>query len=92
MFNGVIDCTNIYCGQFKGFESNILPKMAINWHKIGQMPLWHKNIGLILSCKIIFRLLQFSSIRINLTQIERNGSAVSLYYYSNLYVITGIDS
>ena len=23
-----------------------LAKMAINWHKIGQMPLWHKNINL----------------------------------------------
>ena len=26
--------------------SNNLAKMAINWHKIGQMPLWHKNINL----------------------------------------------
>ena len=26
--------------------SNELAKMAINWHKIGQMPLWHKNIKL----------------------------------------------
>ena len=27
-------------------KSNKLAKMAINWHKIGQMPLWHKNIKL----------------------------------------------
>ena len=27
------------------FISNNLAKMAINWHKIGQMPLWHKNIN-----------------------------------------------
>ena len=26
--------------------SNKLAKMAINWHKIGQMLLWHKNIKL----------------------------------------------
>ena len=26
--------------------SNNLAKMAINWHKIGQMPLWDKNINL----------------------------------------------
>ena len=24
--------------------SNNLAKMAINWHKIGQMPLWHKTL------------------------------------------------
>ena len=24
--------------------SNKLAKMAINWHKIGQMPVWQKNI------------------------------------------------
>ena len=26
------------------FITNKLAKMAINWHKIGQMPLWHKII------------------------------------------------
>ena len=28
------------------FEVNNLAKMAINWHKIGQMPLWRMNIKL----------------------------------------------
>ena len=28
------------------FISNKLAKMAIDWHKIGQMPLWLKNIKL----------------------------------------------
>ena len=26
--------------------SNNLAKMAINWHSIGQMPLWHMNVKL----------------------------------------------
>ena len=31
--------------NLKSISTN-LAKMAINWHKIGQMPLWHKNINL----------------------------------------------
>ena len=30
--------------------SNNLAKMVINWHKISQMPLWHKNINLGITC------------------------------------------
>ena len=38
---------NVNPGQtnFKSISNN-LAKMAINWHKIGQMPLWHKKINL----------------------------------------------
>ena len=32
-------------GLQNNFSQN-LAKMAINWHKIGQMPLWHKKIKL----------------------------------------------
>ena len=38
---------NVNAGQKKLKSiSNNLAKMAINWHKIGQMPLSHKNINL----------------------------------------------
>ena len=38
---------NVNAGQnkFEVYRSNNLAKIAINWHKIGQMPLWHKNIN-----------------------------------------------
>ena len=37
---------NVNDGQniFEVHISNSLVKMAINWHKIGQMPLWRMNI------------------------------------------------
>ena len=39
---------NINAGKKTNLKSisNNLAKMAINWHKIGQMPLWHKKINL----------------------------------------------
>ena len=39
---------NINAGEKTNLKSisNNLAKMDINWHKIGQMPLWHKNINL----------------------------------------------
>ena len=38
---------NVYTGKtsLKSISNN-LAKMAINWHKISQMPLCHKNINL----------------------------------------------
>ena len=38
---------NVYAGQnkFNVHISKNLAKMAINWHKIGQMPLLGKNIN-----------------------------------------------
>ena len=35
---------NVNTGQFKVHISKLSAKMAINWHKIGQMPLLSKNI------------------------------------------------
>ena len=40
---GLFIKVDVNAGQNK---STNLAKMAINWHKIGQMPLWHKNINL----------------------------------------------
>ena len=36
---------NVGKRNFKSISNN-LAKMAINWHKIGQMPHWHMNIKL----------------------------------------------
>ena len=68
--------------------SNKLAKMAINWHKIGQMPLRHKNIKLGITWSFFVQFRHYCSLNACFLKTNRMVTITKLYnpYFRFLFL------